>query len=144
MVLGRADDLDRLRELYAAWPLFTTLINNAQQEMARARLGIAAVYDHALAGGDEPFHGQIESEFAAAREAVLHITGQRDLLDNNRVIQALIDRRNPGTDALNLLQIELLRRVAEREAVGQEPDAELLDAVLLSLNAIAAAMQSTG
>jgi phosphoenolpyruvate carboxylase len=46
--------------------------------------------------------------------------------------------RNPYTDVLNLLQIELLRRMTE----GDDP--ELRRSLFLSINGIAAAMQSTG
>jgi hypothetical protein len=43
-------------------------------------------------------------------EAICAITGQRGILDNDPVLQKSIALRNPYTDVLNLLQIELLRR----------------------------------
>ncbi|MEM6336880.1 MAG: phosphoenolpyruvate carboxylase, partial [Bacteroidota bacterium] len=50
--------------------------------------------------------------------------------------------RNPYTDALNLMQIELLRR--HHESASTEEHARLAYALFLSINGIAAAMQSTG
>jgi hypothetical protein len=44
--------------------------------------------------------------------------GQRELPDNNPVIQRSIAQRNELTDVLNLCQIELLRRF--RESAGGE------------------------
>ncbi len=134
------DDRGRLAELYRDWPALGTLIDNAQQEMARARLPIAVRYARRAPSG-EAFHDRIAGEFGRAREAVLAITGQDHLLDNAPVIQRAIEARNPWTDVLNLIQIELLDR-HERGAEGERE--RMKPAILASLNALAAAMQSTG
>ncbi len=127
------------RDLYKQGGWLATFIDNAQQEMARARLPIARVY---RAKDGERFHTLIAEEFARAERAILAITGQDRLLDNNPVIQRSIDRRNPDTDLLNLLQAELLRRSREATS-GEERDA-LSPVIQLAVNALAAAMQSTG
>jgi phosphoenolpyruvate carboxylase len=61
------------------------------------------------------------------------------LLENAPVIRKSILLRNSHTDVLNLLQVELLRRWR----AGRRCDS-LNQAILLSINGIAAAMQSTG
>lgn len=134
-VLEDHDHLARCRTLYQQDGMFTTLIDNAQQEMARARLAIARWYAGSKGAA---VHQQIEREFALAESAVLAITGQTHLLDNNTVIRDLIHLRNVDTDLINVIQIELLRRWR----VQQTDD--LKDAIQLSVNALAAAMQSTG
>jgi phosphoenolpyruvate carboxylase len=133
-----------LARLYREWPFLTAVVDNAQREMARARLEIAAAYAAlaAEAGHDAQFHERIAEDFRQAREAILAITGQRELLDDTPVIQKSIALRNPYTDVLNLLQVELLRRY--RKAEGEADRAPLRDALFLSINGIAAAMQSTG
>jgi len=124
------------------------VVNNAQREMARARLEIAAAYAELAregageAGAEPDFHARIADDFRRAREALLAITGQQELLDDNPVIQKSIALRNPYTDVLNLLQVELLRR--HRAARDEDEKARLRDALFLSINGIAAAMQSTG
>lgn len=133
-------ELDALREAYTGWPALRTIIDNAQQELARARLPIAARYALAAPEGDR-FHARIAREFESASEAVLTITGQRRLLDNAPVIQDAIRARNPWTDVLNLIQIELLGRHAR---AGDDERGALTAPILASLNALAAAMQSTG
>ncbi len=140
---GALDDarLDAWRDAYETWSAMRTIIDNAQQEMARARLPIAARYA-ARAEQEAEFHARIAGEFARARDAVLRITGQQRLLDNVPVIQDAIEARNPWTDVLNLIQIELLAR-ADR-AGSDEERAALTPVILASLNALAAAMQSTG
>jgi len=138
IIAEREEHASTLAKWYQEWEFFRTLIDNAQQEMARARLPIARCYD--AAGGTSLFD-RISGEFDRARGAILQITGQHALLDNNRVIQRSIEERNGATDVLNLLQVELLRRFRE----GDESQRATLRPVLFaSINGIAAAMQSTG
>ena len=84
----------------------------------------------------------VASEFERARTAILSITGQSELLDNNPIIQQSIRERNPDTDLINTLQIELMHRCRETEPGPERQSLQIL--MLLSINALAAAMQSTG
>jgi len=124
--------------MYETWTFFRTVLDNAQQAMARAKLNIAFHYANL---SEENFHEQLVADFEKAREVILAITQQKELLDNNSVIQKIIAFRNPYTDVLNLLQVELLRRCRRTS----ETESELSrNALFLSINGIAAAMQSTG
>jgi phosphoenolpyruvate carboxylase len=136
--LAIEDDAERLRNFYREWPFFRVLIDNAQREMARARPAIAARYA-ALADSHSNHHARIIAEFDAARDAMTRITEHDDLLEFSDVIRKSIALRNPYTDVLNLLQIELLRRAHD----GSASDATR-HLLFLSINGIAAAMQSTG
>ncbi|MDX1632293.1 MAG: phosphoenolpyruvate carboxylase [Thermoanaerobaculia bacterium] len=135
------DALNRLRTLYREWSFFTAVVDNAVREMARSRLVISRRY--ARLGGDagDDFHRRIAEDFERAREHLLAITDQEELLDRDPVIQKSIALRNPYTDVLNLVQVELLRRWREADD-GERP--ALRRALFLSINGIAAAMQSTG
>ena len=130
-------DSDDLKEHYRNWAFFRAVIDNAQAEMARARLDIAKRYA-SLSDGE--FHERIQRDFELTQHVILQITGQSELLDNNPVIQKSIRLRNPYTDVLNLLQAELLRRW--RELPGDK--SELRQSMFLAINGIAAAMHSTG
>jgi phosphoenolpyruvate carboxylase len=136
-----AGALDRLRRMHAGWPFFQAVVGNALREMARARLPIARRYA-ALAGGDA-MHERIAAEFDEAERALLAIAGQERLLAHSPVIEKSIRLRNPYTDVLNLIQLDLMRRWREGGAEGEEAEA-LREALFVSLNGIAAAMQSTG
>jgi len=147
-VLAEVDGaLDMLRHCYREWPFFTAVLDSAQREMARARLSIARHYDTSLRTGSTSFHESIEADFQRGRDAILTITGQDELFDNTPVLQKSIRLRNPYTDVLNLLQVELINR---DRATGQENGhstahrESLRTALFLSINGIAAAMQSTG
>ena len=115
--------------------------------MARARLDIARHYDTSLRTQGPSFHDPIEADFERARDAILTITGQDELFENSPVLKKSIALRNPYTDVLNLLQVELVQRdratVSESGGNGTSNDA-LRTALFLSINGIAAAMQSTG
>jgi len=139
VVLGDEERVDVCRRAYEAGGHFRAFIDNAQQEMARARLAVARWY---AGEGGAGFHERLAEEFERAERAVLSITGQEALLDNNPVIQQSIRERNPDTDAINAMQVELLRRWRRDE--GSEEDGSLRPVILLSVNALAAAMQSTG
>jgi phosphoenolpyruvate carboxylase len=135
------DRLDTFRSLYQDWPFFQTVLDSAQREMARARLSIAKQYD-ALNESGPSFHDTIAADYEQAEAAILRITGQDALFDNSPVLKKSIRLRNPYTDVLNLRQVELMKRY---RATEDDADQEALgEALLLSLNGIAAAMQSTG
>lgn len=130
--------LKMLKKLYKEWAFFQTVVDNAQLEMRRVHL-IAAKYYDGLSKGS--YHKTIVKDFEKATAALLAITGQKDILDNAPVLQKSIELRNPYTDVLNLLQVELLKRwhsarPAQKEKLGQ--------ALFLSINGVSAAMQSTG
>ncbi len=138
LLATRAEALQKLQQLYREWLFFRTVLDNAQLEMKRAHLAIAGFYAQARG---ESFHQSIADDFQRATQAICAITGQAEILDNAPVLKKSIELRNPYTDVLNLLQAELLQRwrqpdSAERESLGH--------ALFLSINGIAAAMQSTG
>jgi phosphoenolpyruvate carboxylase len=125
-------------DLYDRWPFFRAIIDNAQREMARTRMDMALLYD---AHPDGRLHDRIVSEFSRARSAILAITRQVELLDTTPVIRKSIHLRNPYTDVLNLAQVELMRRWP---SVAEADKDTLRHCMFLSINGIAAAMQSTG
>ena len=104
------DRLAASRTAYQAGGYFRAFIDNAQQEMARARLSIGRWYLEDAAG----LYENLVAEFNRAERAILMITDQSKLLDNNPVIQQSIEERNPDTDLINAIQVELLRRRPRR------------------------------
>ena len=132
-----------LKRMYKEWPFFRAVVNSAQREMGRARLETAQQYAQLSANAERGrrMHEIIAVDYAQAKETILQITGQDKILDNSGVIAKSIALRNPYTDVLNLLQIELMRRSRSGESGDRK---RLVHALLLSVNGIAAAMQSTG
>jgi phosphoenolpyruvate carboxylase len=139
---------DALRGMREAWPFFRAVVSDARREMGRARLPIARHYADLAAESGAPAetHDRIAAEFARAEDALLRITGEASLLSDSPVIARSIALRNPYTDVLNLTQIELMRRwrALDEEARTAPEGAALKEALFVSINGIAAAMQSTG
>jgi phosphoenolpyruvate carboxylase len=134
------DETALLRSSAAENAFLATVLDNAAQEMARARMPIAKRYAMLGEGGADVF-ANIHREYDLARDAILDITGRATLLDHSPVIAASITARNPATDVLNLIQIELLGRY--RRADESDKPA-IRAAILATINGVAAAMQSTG
>jgi phosphoenolpyruvate carboxylase len=54
-----------------------------------------------------------------------------------------LEARNPYIDPINLLQIELLRRLRQTEE-GAVPPTEVWEAFVMTVNGVAAGMRNTG
>jgi phosphoenolpyruvate carboxylase len=143
-----AGEGDELRRMADGWPFFQALVADGRREMARARLPLARRYaDLAVeAGASHAPHDRITAEFAEARAALREVSGEGAEEADTPVIARSIALRNPYTDVLNLAQIELMRRWrALDEDARATPEGEALkQALFISLNGIAGAMQSTG
>lgn len=131
-------NLETLQILYREWRFFRAVIDNAQQEMARARLEIASFYAEL---SQSLIPQEIQHAFERTRDALLQLTGSGVFMAHNPVIMKSIRLRNPYTDTLNLIQVDLMKRL--RAASGSEKEA-LAEVMMMSVNGIAAAMQSTG
>jgi len=134
------EEFRMLREKLGENEFLSTVLDNAAQEMARARMLIAKRYAALGTDGDAMYRA-LEVEFNSGREMVLALTGRKTMLEHSPVIAASIAARNPWTDVLNLVQIELLARF---HAAADADRPALRSAILASINGIAAAMQSTG
>jgi phosphoenolpyruvate carboxylase len=147
-----AEDREQWKRMYRDWPFFTSTLDLMEMALAKADPGIAAVYDRHLVPHDLQILGQeLRDRLQGAIDAVLQITGHARLLENNVVLRRSIDVRNPYVDPINLLQVELLRRL-RADAAKQEPPDGLVDeheqwlgrALLVTINGIAAGMRNTG
>lgn len=141
--LAHATDaqLDLLAAEYRQNTWLATVLDNAAGELARVRIPIVRRYASPAHPASDRFFTLLHDEFHRAARAILRINGRAAIGEEAPVIARSIQDRNPWTDVLNLIQIELLQR--RRTAADAEKPA--LDQLLLqSVSALAAAMQSTG
>jgi len=132
-------EAERLRQMYREWPHFQSTIDLIEMVLAKAEERIAAEYDRQLVPEHlQPLGAELRARLTRAIAAVLEISGHRELLEANPVIRRSIEVRNPYVDPLNLLQVELLRRVRH----VQDPRARA--ALMVTVNGIAAGMRNTG
>jgi phosphoenolpyruvate carboxylase len=131
---------DTLARMYLTWPHFRSALDLIEMVLAKADAGIAAEYDRQLVPAPlGPLGDALRTRLTRAIAALLDVTGHRALLDENPVLRRSIDVRNPYVDPINLLQIELLRRLR-----GGDDDPRLEHALMVTINGIAAGMRNTG
>lgn len=139
----REDRRQQLSDMYLRWPFFRTVIDNAQMSLRKADMTIMSLYstltDETVR---ESVFDTIRDEYRRTEEMILTITGYNDLLDNEPWLQRSIRLRNPYVDPLNYMQVALLKRLLAEP----QPDnvGELRDAVLVSVNGVAAGVRNTG
>jgi phosphoenolpyruvate carboxylase len=135
-----------LKEMYTSWPLFTALLDNAAMSLCKADMGIASLYSSLAPDGEYAARvfARILDEYERTRRAILKITGQKNLLDNEPVIQRSIALRNPYVDPLNYIQVEMLRRLRALPD-PESPEARAIrEVIALTINGIAAGLRNTG
>lgn len=134
---------DRLREMYRDWPFFRSTIDLIEMVLAKADARIAAHYDRHLVPRDlQPIGDELRARLQQAIDALLRVTGHGLLLEENAVLRRSIDVRNPYVDPINIVQVELLRRL--RAAAEGADDDLLRSAFVVTVNGIAAGMRNTG
>lgn len=106
-------------------------------------MGIARLYSGLAPGelADKVFK-LIEEEFQATRRLVLFVTDSKHVLETEPWLQHSIRVRNPYVDPLNIIQVALLREL--RENTDPSRTDELLKAITLSVNGVAAGLQTVG
>ena len=138
-LIDKSSKLNELKTLYKKSKFFRQLMDNMSFEMARSRLHISELY--AKTKNEKAFHTILMKEYELCLNAYKNISGYANLLDRNHVISNSIAFRNPFTDLLNIIQVLLLsRRRENKDRVNQDLDRS----IFMSINAIAAAMQTTG
>lgn len=146
-VVARGDDWQPLQDLYDRWPFFQAVIDNAVLALAKADLGIARRYAELLQDDEarESIWKLIEEEFQRSQAVVLMITRQTALLSSTPWLQQSILERNPSVDPLNLIQIELIRRMRTALEAGQDDVATHLgELIRFTIQGVASGLRTTG
>jgi phosphoenolpyruvate carboxylase len=130
-----------LSRMYKEWPFFRMLVDNLEMVLSKTDMGIASRYAELVQDGvlRDAIFGRISAERDRTIEAVLAITGQKELLGSSPALNRSIRNRLPYLDPLNHLQVELLKRYrsgrsSERVARG----------IHMTINGIAAGLRNSG
>jgi phosphoenolpyruvate carboxylase len=84
----------------------------------------------------------VRAEHERTVRVLLRLTGQQELLDHAPWLRRSIRVRNPYIDPMNYVQVALLHRL--RAQPGATEEDALREAVLLSVNGVAAGLRNTG
>ena len=131
-----------LEEMSRQWPFFRTRLEMLEMVFLKADVWLAEYYDTRLVPKELWGLGkQLRQELADSIQVVLELRPQGDLLDDQPWIKESIKLRNPYTDPLNVLQVELLGRSRNHpETLHPELD----QALMVTIAGIAAGMRNTG
>jgi phosphoenolpyruvate carboxylase len=136
-----ATGLTTLREMYADWPFFRTMLSNMDMVLAKSDIAIASRYAE-LASDQRlgrTIFARLQEEWSNSIEALLSIARQATLLESNPLLARSIRNRFPYIDPLHHIQIELLRR---HRAGDKSPD--VVQGIHLCINGIAAGLRNSG
>ncbi|MEL7496752.1 MAG: phosphoenolpyruvate carboxylase [Planctomycetota bacterium] len=140
----REERQERLKQMYAKWPFFRTLLGNVHLGMGRADMLIAREYAMLAGEAGQAVFSDIEAEYTKSKSYLLTITDKEQLLDTEPWLKESIRLRNPYVDPLSFIQIELLKKLRSEETVDSDNQPDLLTAILQSINGIAAGLQTVG
>ncbi len=133
-------------DMYRQWPFFQATIDNASLALAKADMVVAQHYSELDDDEDarRRIWQRIAAEYDRSRQAILDLTGGRELLGGIPWFQRSIEARNPSVDPLNLIQVEFMRR--RQAEVESDPTAgsRHRDILRLCVQGIAAGMRTTG
>lgn len=133
-------ELETLRAMYARWRFFRSTIDLVQMVLAKAEPTIAGFYDRELVPPElQSLGDELRTALVETVDAVMEVTQQDALLENDPVLRRSLTLRNPYVDPINLVQVEMLRRLR-----AAPDDTEALRALLVTVNGVAAGMRNTG
>ncbi|MBE0366019.1 phosphoenolpyruvate carboxylase [Pseudoalteromonas ulvae UL12] len=133
---------ETLEAMNRDWPFFRTRIEMLEMVFCKADPWLSEHYDQHLVSPQLRVLGQrLRTELIQAIEWVKGYCENQTLLAAQPWVQQSIELRNPYTDPLNVLQVELLRRSREESHLD---DSVLNQALMITMAGIAAGMRNTG
>ncbi|WJX57862.1 Phosphoenolpyruvate carboxylase 4 [Trifolium repens] len=131
---------EELKAMYKEWPFFQSLVDLIEMVLGKADISIAKQYDEALVPEKRQELGrQLRNELITTGKFIAVISGHDKLLQNNRTLRRLIENRLPFLNPMNMLQVEILKRLRR-----DDDNVKARDVLLITINGIAAGMRNTG
>lgn len=131
---------DAIAAMAHDWPFFTAMLDDIEMLMAKSDLAIFERYSRLAGPLHDVFYAGIAAEFDRTADTILSLRGRSQLLQDDYRLRLSIRLRNPYVDPISLLQVELLQRWRD---AGREDEA-LFQALVATVNGIAAGIQNTG
>ena len=139
--LAEGGSITTLTTMAKEFPLFIDLIRNVEMGLGKVDLGTARLYSTLVEDKElrKRIYCEFEREYHRTVQAVLQITQQTELLQNNPVLARSIKLRNPYVDPMHLIQVDLLRR----KRAGEDTP-EVNRAISATISGISAGLRNTG
>ncbi len=129
-----------IAEMAKDWPFFSTLLDDIEMVLAKSDMAIFERYSLLAGNLHAHYYKIIHDEFLHCQNAILSIKKQSSLLQGDQRLAQSIRLRNPYVDPISLLQVDLLKRWR----AADRPEDTLFQALVATVNGIAAGVQNTG
>lgn len=132
-------NLEKLQNMYKTWPFFKSLLSNVDMVLAKTDMTIAREYAN-LAKDKEvrAIFDTIFNEWVITKEIILMIQNHKELLEDNSYLKYSLKNRLPYFNALNYLQIELIKRERENSNPQQQKS------IHTTINGVATGLRNSG
>jgi len=114
--------------------------------LAKSEPAIARHYDNVLVKDHkaQELGADVRKLHLQTEKMVLDLTGHNTLSEDNQLLRRVLVVRNPYVDCMNVLQVELMKRLRDASIDDSADKALLTDALLVSITGIANGMGNTG
>ncbi|MDH3003615.1 phosphoenolpyruvate carboxylase [Pasteurella multocida] len=131
-----------IEDMCKTWPFFSTRIGMLEMVFSKTDTWLSEHYDQHLVEPTLWYLGEsLREQLKQDIQTVLSLSHEDQLMSDLPWIAESIALRNVYTDPLNLLQVELLRRL-RRNPDNPNPDVE--QALMITITGVAAGMRNTG
>lgn len=140
--------LDLLRQMFKNWEFFKMLLSNIDMVLSKTDLEIGEQYANLVE--DQNLRNlvlsKIKEEWQRCKKYLLEIYQTDDFLHTDATLKKSLQLRMPYINALNYLQVEMLKRYRKNSA-DDDPNSKIdriAKAIHLSINGIASGLRNTG
>ncbi|WP_073508121.1 phosphoenolpyruvate carboxylase [Streptobacillus notomytis] len=135
------DGLKTLKSMYKNWPFFKALLSNLEMVLSKTDMSIAKEYSSLVKNKElaNKIFNMINDEWILTFNLLKEITEINYLLEDNEMLTLSLKNRLPYFNALNYLQIELIKQ--GRSGNNTE---EINKAIHTSINGIATGLRNSG
>ena len=134
-----------LQEMYSEWHFFTNFISNVEMTLAKTDLTVAGQYVAELVPPElRHLFDVIRAEHERTVAEILELTGTGRILGSQPSLAATLNTRDQYLLPLQLLQVQLLRRIRDERVQGSDADPILRRALMVTINGIATGLRNTG
>ena len=132
--------IQKVRRIYETSNFFQNLISNIEMTVFKSDLKISKLYVDELER--EEYHDIYEDILVESKlviKMIKQIKQNSELLNDNKVLKNTLNIRNAYLDPLSLIQVSLMKKMRKKELSHFENNA-----LLLSINGLAAGLRNTG
>ena len=135
--------LTELQRLYNKWEFFKALVQNIEMVLTKTDMIVGKEYVSLDKNKKAAkVFKMIKDEYERSVKYVLMLTKEKELLDDNKILQRTLYLRNPYIDPISFVQVNLIKQY--RNGTSKREKEELLNVLRASVNGIAAGIRNTG